>query len=59
MTIPLSRRRRLALGFFKLHGGPREWGYGCIWFLGPNHYFAFGRYAFGWGVVNPPGVKPE
>lgn len=53
MSIPLTRGRRLYFGFFKIHGGPREWGFGGIEFLGPNPYFAFGRYAFGWGVVKP------
>ena len=59
MTIPWAyrgtdrhwHRERLTLGFFMLD--TQEWGYGCIWYDGPNHYIAAGRLAFGWGSVPP------
>ena len=50
-TIPVSRSRKLALGFF-VFDGPREWGLGCIYFDGPNYYFAAGNIGFGWGLID-------
>ena len=54
-TIPVSRSRKLALGFFTFDG-PQEWGLKCITFDGPNYYLAAGNLGFGWGLIDYPPI---
>lgn len=47
-TVPLGCRK-IAFGFFMLDSP--EWGYGCLWYDGANHYVAMGRLCFGWVFI--------